>query len=425
MTDRDASAATRDGAWPRTLHVVDAGSIGSGLVAVRIAAALAAEAGPSQRVLFLGSGRARAAARATVVETGAAESTLVEGPCPLLGDPTLAIRPLRRALSALEREHGAFERLVAWGSATSLAVALAMPGRRRRTVSTEGAVPDRRLFRLGRLGTGPFACLSAEASRSFVAASPAFGPITELSLPPAVSKPTGTRAAIRARWKVDESTVVVGVLGDDPRRCDLKHALDAVGFAAAGGIRCLIVVPPRAARSAASREWSRQVRSFSIPSLGGGEPRFWITDERLDRPWSVVAGLDAAFIPGDGLATAGAAAAAGRVGVLDRLFGRPLVPADERYRPRAVPGSPVPYLCAMAAGVPVLADAATAPRAECDAEVAVLGDADDRVAASRAVGELAVDRRTFDPLVAAARSRLAARHGPDALDRWRAFLASD
>ena len=413
-----------DRAWPRTLHVIDSGSPGSGIVAVRIAAALAATVGEGQRILFLGSGRDRAVAGATVVETGAPPDTLVAGPCPPLGDPTLAVRPLRRAIGLIEANLGRFDRLVGWGVAPSLAVALALPGRSRRTVSAGGAVPDRRLFRLARLGPGPLGCLSEEASRSFVAASPAFGPIAELPVPPAAWRPSGERAAIRAAWDVEESTIAVGVLSDDPRQCDLKHAIDSVAFAAAAGIRSVLVVSPRAARLDACREWTETLRTFSVPSLGGGDSRVWITDPRIDRPWSVAAGLDAAFIAGDGIATAGAAAFADRVGFLDRLLGSRLAVADARHRPRAVPGSPLPYLCAAAAGIPILAEAATAPRADCDEAVAVIGDSGDRVAAARAVLAMASDRSAFAALTSAASDRLAARHGPESLERWRTFLAA-
>lgn len=392
-------------AWPSALHVIDAGSPGSGLVAVRLAAAVAAVAGGSQRILFLGPARDLEAAAATVTETGAPPSTLLAGPCPPLGDPTLAVRPLRRAIAAVEREHGRFDRLVGWGTAPSLATALAMPGRVRCTISTVGAIADRRLARLARAGRGGFACLSEEASRSFVAACPAFGPIVELPMPPGAVAPPGDRAAIRAGWEVADATIVVGVLADHPRWCDLKHAIDAVGFAAAAGVPSLLVVSPRSARLAPSREWTRTLRSFTVPGLGGGDPRLWIADPRLDRPWSVVAGLDAAFIPGDGIATAGAAAFADRVGAVDRLLGR-LAAADTAHRPRAVPTSPLPALCAAAAGVPVLSER------------------DDRVAPSREVMALADDRSALDGRVSAARGWLAAVRADASLTRWRDFLAA-
>lgn len=414
-TDRDR--------WSSGLHVIDARSPGSGLGAVRIAAAIAAAAGGSQRILFLGPTREVSAAEAVAAETGAPAGTLVAGPCPPLGDPTLAVRPLRRAMRSIEENGGRFGVLVGWGTGPAVATALAMPGRRRATVSTVGAIPDRRLVRLGRLGPGAFACLSTEASRSFVAASPAFGPIVELPVPREAVRPVGERAAIRAAWNVDERTVVVGVLGDDPRWCDLKHAIDGAGFAAPAGVRCILVVSPRAARLAPTREWTRTIRTFSIPSLGGGDPRFWITDARVDRPWSIAAGLDAAYVPGDGIATAGAAAFADRVGALDRLLGR-LASADASGRPTPVPASPLPFLCAMAAGVPVLGDRATAPAAECDDSTSILGDAGDRVAASRAVLSLADDRNALLAMAASARERLGRRYGPDAIDRWRRFLAS-
>jgi hypothetical protein len=180
------------------------------------------------------------------------------------------------------------------------------------------------------------------------------------------------------------------VLADDPRRCDLKHALDVLGFAAAAGTRTLMVVSPRSARLGPTREWTRTLRTFSIPSLGGGESRWWITDGRIDRPWSVVAGLDAAFIPGDGIATAGAAAFADRVGALDRLLGPCLAAFDAGHRPRPVPGSPLPGLCAAAAGVPVL------------------GPDDDRL--------------NLLPRSTVSRGRSAVPSDPEALGRWREFL---
>ena len=118
-------------AWPSALHVIDARSPGAGLVAVRIAAALAAAADAPQPILFLGSDRDRKAARATAAETGAPDGTVLDGPCPPLGDPTLAVRPLRRAIANLEATRGGFARLVGWGVAASLSLALAMPGRAR------------------------------------------------------------------------------------------------------------------------------------------------------------------------------------------------------------------------------------------------------------------------------------------------------
>jgi hypothetical protein len=72
-----------------------------------------------------------------------------------------------------------------------------------------------------------------------------------------------------------------------------------------------------------------------------------------------------------------------------------------------VPDSPLPALCAAAAGVPVLAE-----------------EAGDRVAPARAVLALAEDRLALASPVAAARSDLDARHGPESLERWREFLAT-
>jgi hypothetical protein len=89
-----------------------------------------------------------------------------------------------------------------------------MPDRPRATVSTVGAITDRRLVRLGRLGLGAFACLSTEASRSFVAESPAFGPIVDAIGARGVML-LGAVAALGLAWWCDVSRRAVSTLDDE------------------------------------------------------------------------------------------------------------------------------------------------------------------------------------------------------------------
>ncbi len=201
--------------------------------------------------------------------------------CPPLRSPALARRSLRRALAAHP------SRVVAWWGTPVL-------------------------------GAGEARCVRSDNPPPFVDA-------TRLA---------GDRATLRARWNAGDETMVVGLLGDPPSRLDARRAAEIVGIAAVRGVDIRLIVHPATARFGMTAPWLQELAL----------DRLMVGDEAMARPWETVAGLDVALVLGDGLATAGAAAADPRF----RMFGAALR--------QPIPLSPLPGLWAQAAGVPILAE---------------------------------------------------------------------
>ena len=141
-------------------------------------------------------------------------------------------------------------------------------------------------------------------------------------LPPGVDREAiglEQRALLRERWGADETTFVAGLLGEPPARLDGVLAMNALGRVALSGKDVRLVLHHEATAPHDLRRW--------LGRLGLGN--FVVVDDAAAEPWRVVAGLDAALVA-------------------------------TRFGGGAAGPSVTPLLWAMAAGVPVVAEAAHA-----------------------------------------------------------------
>lgn len=317
---------------PRVLHLLDAASAGGVACAAALVADLAA-ADPRHRhaLLLFGTARDAAAARASGL---APLATLA----PPLGEAICARRGLAALLAPLDADA-----LVAWGIG-ALAAALSMPFAGRPPLSfvavvgphrsAAAAFARRALERRSVPAVALDAAIACEVEETLgIAASVVEPPIDRARL-------DADRAAIRASWDADDGMLVVALATAPAAWGDARRAADAVGIPRVRGARVRLLVHPASARLGATRAWLGQLGLDAILR----------TEPRLERPWSMLSGVDLLLRCGDGVRTCGAAADGGRRGATARWTS---------LAPRAT--SPLPELWARAAGVPLL-DAQSAAR---------------------------------------------------------------
>ncbi len=158
------------------------------------------------------------------------------------------------------------------------------------------------------------------------------------------------RDALRAGWGVKRrETTVLGVLTQHGPCVDAGRAAHVLANAVLSGLDAAMIVPAAAARRSISRTIAR----------GGKACGRLIFDSRLDRPWEVLPGLDAALILGDD--TADGVIGESEGGGTRRLAGAGVAMASllglaHRPRPGQVLGV-LPMLWAAAAGRTIIAEA--------------------------------------------------------------------
>jgi hypothetical protein len=149
------------------------------------------------------------------------------------------------------------------------------------------------------------------------------------------------RAALRRRWEVDESTLVIGLLSEPVRWADVRTAMNVVIRIVLTGRRAKMVVHPGATRRVEAERSAAEV----------GYGHLLIVDDDLAEPWRIAAGLDAGLLMG------------GELNAVDLSdTGSPFaVFTGGGRRLRPMPGI-MPMLWTMAAGVPVIAETSDAVR---------------------------------------------------------------
>jgi hypothetical protein len=281
------------------LHVVEVPE-GSGDVLIAMIAAIGRElglrAGEGPRVFVVGP--ERTAARAVL------EGCRLMGRfCPPLRSPLLATRSLRAAIDAA----GTGDGLVVWGSPV---LAGLVHGLRRSAggrlewvvTGTIGPMPSWVLRRVrGLRATVLSESLVAPLGRiltgvSLESVQPWIGRASPLAN---VSPSTLSRESLRAEWDADDDVLVVGLAGPEPAWTDYRRAADVAGIAAVRGTRVRLIGHPDTARAWRTQRWMEEVGLARNPLL---------VDERISRPWEVLAGLDVGLALGDGVRTAGAEA---------------------------------------------------------------------------------------------------------------------
>jgi glycosyltransferase involved in cell wall biosynthesis len=293
----------------RILHLIDPASPGGGPGTLRLAAeALSRVTTAAHDVLIVGATRHRELAR----RCGLGTRGRLGAP---LNRPELARRGLRSFLRAWEPVRGRYDLVHAW---TLSAAGLGVLGAARRpvlatTVAGPVSWPLRR-----RLRSVPVLAATAALRRQLEAAGWDAGLLSVL--PPGVGRDAidgNRRALLREQWGADATTFVAGLVGEPPAWSDGMLAISALGRLALTGKDVRLVLHHEATVPGDLRRWLRR--------LGLGD--FVVVDDAMAQPWRVMPGLDAAVVGYCAMA-------------------------------RAAAPSVMPVLWAMAAGVPVVTEAA-------------------------------------------------------------------
>jgi glycosyltransferase involved in cell wall biosynthesis len=295
----------------RILHLIDPASPGGGPGTLRLAAeALSRSAIAAHDVLIVGNSRHRDLAGRCGLETRGR-----------LGAPlnraSLARGGLRSFLRACEPVNGRYDLLHAW---TLSAAGLGVLGAGQRPLLATAISGLVSWTARRRLQSVPVLAATDSVRRDLEAAG--WDPGLLSLLPPGVDRRAiglEQRALLRERWGADETTFVAGLLGEPPAGLDGVLAMNALGRVALSGKDVRLVLHHEATAPHDLRRW--------LVRLGLGE--FVVVDDAAVEPWRVVAGLDAALV----------AAKPGH---------------------RVAEPSVMPVLWAMAAGVPVVAEASRA-----------------------------------------------------------------
>ncbi|MHC4420685.1 MAG: glycosyltransferase [Planctomycetota bacterium] len=297
----------------RILHLIDPASPAGGPGTLRLAAeALARTAGADHDVLIVGNSRHLRSARRCGLKTRGR----LGAP---LNRPSLARSGLRSYLAASETVGRGYDLLHVWTlSAAGLAVmeAAGRPVLATAVAGSAASVP-RTLRR--RLLSVPVLAATAALGGDLEAAGWASG-----LLSPGVDRGAidpQQRVLLRERWGADETTFVAGLVGEPPAWADGRLALNALGRVALSGRDVKLVLHHEATAPDDLRRWLSRLGLSDIV----------VMDDAVVEPWRIVAGLDAALVANG-------------------------------IRARAAAPSVTPVLWAMAAGLPVVAEATASIR---------------------------------------------------------------
>ena len=244
----------------RILHLIDPASPGGGPGTLRLAAeALSRSAIAAHDVLIVGNSRHRDLARRCGLETRGR-----------LGAPlnraALAQGGLRSFLRACEPVNGRYDLLHAWTLSAAGLAALGA-GRRPLLATAFDGLVSRPLRR--RVRSVPV-LVAADAVRRDLEAD-GWDPGLISLLPPGVDREAiglEHRGLLRERWGADETTFVVGLLGEPPARLDGVLAMNALGRVALTGkdVRlCFTMKRPRPTTCGVG--WSAWGSATSLSSM--------------------------------------------------------------------------------------------------------------------------------------------------------------
>ncbi len=244
-----------------------------------------------------------------------------------LGRTASARRGLARFLRAQEMIHGPYDLVHAWSmSAAALGASVApnKPIIAGPVTNPPGqSMSKRAIARINR-GAVRVLCATTQLQRDWIAHG--VDPLlVTLQLPGAgvdgERLAPEDRAMLRSRWGADETTFVVGLLGEPARCIDVQAAVMAAVRVTYTGRSVKLLAHHAAGLRRQAANWAHRV--------GLGD--LLVVDDDLAQPWTVAPGLDAALI-----------------------VGRRPGSAPLRHSSCGL----LPGLWAMAAGVPVIADTA-------------------------------------------------------------------
>jgi hypothetical protein len=323
----------------RVLHLVDPGSPGGGGCTLRLIAEPMERLGSVEQDLLILGGRAHVelAQRCGVEPTGSI--------APPLGHPAMAQRALRRTVRVLERSREPYDVIHAWTPRAAMLALMAATEHRRVAGFSVGPVTGLSMHTLMLLlEQRPMPLLASSTAVRDEYCSLGIPSRLFSVLPPAVNLDSvdgGDRNEMRDRWGVDRQTFVVGLLSEPVNWADAQIAINTLTRVQATGRNVRLLVHDSATHRVEAERWA----------AGVGMRDLLVVDDDVAEPWRVVRGLDAALLIGGELNTMDLSGAGSPFALLTG--------GGRRLRP--MPGI-MPLLWAMAAGVPVIAEASDAVR---------------------------------------------------------------
>ena len=249
------------------------------------------------------------------------------GIAPMLGRTAFARRPLARFLRAQEAIHGPYDLLHAWSMPAAALAASVGPNKSiiagPLTNPPGPSISKRAIARINRCAVRVL-CATTQLQRDWTAVG--VDPLLVTGQFPGAGVDRKRiapedRAMLRGRWDADETTFVVGLLGEPANCVDVQGAVMAAVRVAFTGRSVKLLTHHGAGLRCQAGNWAERVGLGDLLSV----------EDDLAQPWTVAPGLDAALIAGRRPGTA------------------PL-----RHSSCGL----LPGLWAMAAGVPVIADRA-------------------------------------------------------------------
>ncbi len=363
------------------LHLIDPGSPGGGACTLRLMAA------PVERltsvrhhVLVVGAQRhLDLAARCGVEADG-----VLPAPARI---PLFGYRSLRRVIAAYEAAYGPIDLIHAWTARTAMLAIAAAPHIPRVATLAIGPVNGMLMHALAAMleyHPTPLLASSSAVAREYETMGVDRDHLAVLR--PAVNPeriPFDQRDDIRRELGVDDDTLLVGLLAEPSDWADGRQAAAAVTPAIAAKRRVKLLMHPRTTRHVEAKRW--------VQTAGWAESL--ILDRRTTEPWRLVPALDAALLIGGEM---NAVDMSGAASPFSLLLG-----GGSRLRP--MPGV-MPLLWAMAAGVPVIAEASDAVKdIVIDGRTGLLVPPRDAAAATDRIIRLHDDRTIGGRLGAAAK----------------------
>ena len=299
----------------RILHLIDADNSGAGVFGLAADAVAQFDQHHCDVLIIGNASQMRLAARCGLRPLG--------GVAPMLGRTDFARRGLARFLRAQESVEGPYDILHAWTMPAAALAASVAPN----TPIIAGPITNlpgtsmwkRAIAKINRCAVR-VVCATPQLQRDWIAIG--VDPLLVTSQLPGAGVDVDRiapedRAMLRSRWGADETTFVVGLLGEPARCVDVQTAVMAAVRVSFTGRSVKLLTHHTASLRRQAANWAQRVGLGDLLRI----------EDDLAQPWRVVPGLDAALIVG---------------GRLDR---------------QSVCGL-LPGLWAMAAGVPVIADSA-------------------------------------------------------------------
>ncbi len=268
----------------RILHLIDPDPCEAGACVLGLAADAVARLDHHRHdVLIIGdTSRMMLAARCGLGPLG--------GLSAVLGRTALARRGLARFLHADETANGPYDLIHAWTMPTAVVAATARPWHTiiaGPLVSPPGpSMSKRAIMRINRCAVRVLVATPA-LQRDWTALG--VDPLLVTPQLPGVDRQRlapEDRAMLRSRWGADETTFVVGLVGEPQPRVDTQTAVMAAVRIIYTGRAVKLIVHHTAAMRVQATRW--------VDQLGIGD--LLVVEDDLAQPWTVAPGLDAALV---------------------------------------------------------------------------------------------------------------------------------